>query len=58
MSLVNFFTNDAIFPDFNRLFDDAFARRTSGQAHESGSQSTPRVLRPRYATNLSVLTLR
>ena len=46
MSLINFFTNDALFPDFDRLFDDAFARRAqSGSVQPQGT--IPRVLRPR-----------
>ncbi|KAM5541337.1 hypothetical protein V8D89_004891 [Ganoderma adspersum] len=48
MSLINFFTNDALFPDFDRLFDDAFARRAqtaNGSVQPQGTVS--RVLRPR-----------
>lgn len=48
MSLVNFFTNDTFFPDFDRLFDDAFARRTSGPGQVQ-PHGAPRVLRPRQA---------
>ncbi|RPD58624.1 HSP20-like chaperone [Lentinus tigrinus ALCF2SS1-7] len=49
MSLVNFFNNDPFFSEFDRMFDDAFDRRTRGG---SGSQvqranNAPRVLRPR-----------
>ena len=49
MSLVNFFNNDPFFSEFDRLFDEAFARRTGGnsvQRQENGN-SAPRVLRPR-----------
>ena len=50
MSLVNFFNNDPFFSDFDRLFDEAFARRTGGnsqlQTQQSGNNA-PRVLRPR-----------
>uniref|UniRef100_A0A5K1K241 SHSP domain-containing protein n=1 Tax=Ganoderma boninense TaxID=34458 RepID=A0A5K1K241_9APHY len=46
MSLVNFFTNDGLFSDFDRLFDDAFARRAqSGPVQPQGT--APCVLRPR-----------
>ncbi|KAI0827189.1 HSP20-like chaperone [Trametes gibbosa] len=58
MSLVNFF-NDQLFSDpfseFDRLFDEAFARRTGGAAPGGNNQlqsqqhanTAPRVLRPR-----------
>ncbi|KAI0713072.1 HSP20-like chaperone [Cerioporus squamosus] len=51
MSLVNFFNNDPFFSEFDRLFDEAFDRRTRGGSG-SGSQvqranNAPRVLRPR-----------
>ncbi|KAI0646081.1 HSP20-like chaperone [Trametes meyenii] len=57
MSLVNFF-NDPFFSDtfsdFDRLFDEAFARRTGGggagtntQLQTQNANTAPRVLRPR-----------
>ena len=50
MSLVSLF-NDSFFSDFDRMFDDAFARRTGGGPQVSQtpghSNSAPRVLRPR-----------
>ncbi|KAI0674080.1 small heat shock protein [Trametes maxima] len=56
MSLVNFF-NDPFFSDtfsdFDRLFDEAFARRTGGgagtntQLQTQNANAAPRVLRPR-----------
>ncbi|KAI0353338.1 HSP20-like chaperone [Trametes cingulata] len=57
MALVNFF-NDPFFSDpfseFDRLFDEAFARRTGGVAPNNNQQlqaqnanTAPRVLRPR-----------
>ena len=49
MSLVNFFNNDPFFSEFDRLFDEAFARRTGGNSvqRQENSNSAPRVLRPR-----------
>ncbi|TBU23119.1 small heat shock protein [Dichomitus squalens] len=49
MSLVNFFNNDPFFSEFDRLFDEAFARRTGGNAvqRQDNGNSAPRVLRPR-----------
>ncbi len=50
MSLINLF-NDNFFSDFDRMFDDAFDRRTRGGAGEvqrPSDNNAPRVLRPRY----------
>ncbi|TBU25115.1 HSP20-like chaperone [Dichomitus squalens] len=50
MSLVNFFNNDPFFSEFDRLFDEAFARRTGGgntQVQRQSGNDAPRVLRPR-----------
>lgn len=48
MSLVHFF-NSPIYDDFDRLFDEAFSRRTAGgdsnQVSRQGN-GTPRVFRP------------
>ncbi|PIL30314.1 hypothetical protein GSI_07498 [Ganoderma sinense ZZ0214-1] len=46
MSLINFFTNDGLFSDFDRLFDDAYARRAQGGSVQPQG-SAPRLLRPR-----------
>ena len=53
MSLFNFFTNEP-FADFDRLFDEAFARRTAAggngtQVQRQPGNTAPRVLLPRYA---------
>ena len=55
MSLVNFFNNDPFFSEFDRLFDEAFARRTGGTGSNQGQvqrqqdtqNQAPPVLRPR-----------
>ncbi|KAI0365866.1 small heat shock protein [Pilatotrama ljubarskyi] len=52
MSLVSFF-NDPFFTEFDRLFDEAFDRRTGRgsntqlQHHSENANTAPRVLRPR-----------
>ncbi|TBU24582.1 small heat shock protein [Dichomitus squalens] len=55
MSLFNFFNNDP-FSEFDRLFDEAFARRTNGtganqgqavQRQQDSQNQAPPVLRPR-----------
>ena len=48
MSLISTFFNDPLYSEFDRLFDEAFSRRTGT---ESGSQvarqnAAPRLLRP------------
>ena len=56
MSLASFF-NDS-FADFDRMFDEAFARRTSGgqfAQNQPASNNTSRVLCPRYACPVLVL---
>ena len=50
MSLINFFTNDSLFPDFDRLFDEAFTARTTpspGQVARRDEPTTLQALRPR-----------
>ncbi|KAM5541346.1 hypothetical protein V8D89_004900 [Ganoderma adspersum] len=47
MSLFNLFTNDALFPDFDSLFDDAFARRAQDGGSVQPQGAVSRVLRPR-----------
>ena len=52
MSLVNFFGNDPFFSEFDRLFDEAFTRRTAGantQVQRQLANTAPRALIPRYA---------
>ncbi|KAI0753783.1 HSP20-like chaperone [Fomes fomentarius] len=49
MSLINLF-NDNFFSDFDRMFDDAFDRRTRGgpgEVQRRSDSNAPRVLRPR-----------
>ena len=51
MSLSSFF-NDPFFTEFDRLFDEAFDRRTGNnqlQRQSDTANNAPRVLRPRYA---------
>ena len=51
MSLFTFFNNEP-FSDFDRLFDEAFARRTAGtgtQVQRQQGNTAPHVLLPRYA---------
>ena len=65
MSLFTFFNNEP-FSDFDRLFDEAFARRTAaggnGTQVQRQGNTAPRVLLPRYAYRslipvlLSILT--
>ncbi|KAM5536891.1 hypothetical protein V8D89_009438 [Ganoderma adspersum] len=51
MSLFNFFNNEPFFADFDRLFDEAFARRTAaggnGTQVQRQGNTAPRVLLPR-----------
>ena len=55
MSLVNFFNNDPFFAEFDRMFDEAFDRRTRGGSDSQvrRANSAPRVLRPRYGEEVS-----
>ena len=48
MSLISLF-NDPFFSDFDRMFDEAFARRTGSQPQSAGN-AAPRVLRPKYVS--------
>ena len=56
MSLISLL-NDPFFSDFDRMFDEAFARRTGSQPQSVIPQSTgnaaPRVLRPKYVSSNS-----
>ncbi|PIL30303.1 hypothetical protein GSI_07485 [Ganoderma sinense ZZ0214-1] len=47
MSLINLFTNGGLFSDFDRLFDDAYARRAAQSGPVQPQGSAPLVLRPR-----------
>ncbi|KAI1783582.1 HSP20-like chaperone [Ganoderma leucocontextum] len=50
MSLFNVFNNEPFFSEFDRLFDEAFTRRTGGSSqvqHQAGNGAVPRVLLPR-----------
>lgn len=50
MALFNVFNNEPFFSEFDRLFDEAFTRRTAGgsQVQRPSGNNAPRVLLPRY----------
>ena len=54
MSLISLL-NDPFFSDFDRMFDEAFARRTGSYqpqsvVSQSAGNAAPRVLRPKYVS--------
>ena len=58
MALFNVFNNEPFFTEFDRLFDEAFARRTGGgsQVQRQSGNNAPRVLLPRYVRLVLIST--